>query len=239
MTDRQDTATGLTAERLKEWVVDDELAWDVGWDISRQAVKYYNEVTPRKVLALIDAHEEALTALEAKTAEVEDARKYRTLPPGYVWQDYYSPDEVIAIRREVEFAIKTAERERDEARAEVEHLVSDLAVARGNHSTTKIALDNARAEAESWEKAWRSSNEERNAYRDDSVRYRLDRGRQESRADRAEAALERVKVLHRKEPARYYESDLNPNRRYDCLGCGEGRAWPCPTIRAIEGADDV
>ena len=79
---------------------------------------------PKPVYATIDneAVLALIAALEAKTAEVEDARKYRTLPPGYVWQDYYSPDEVIVIRREVEFAIETAERERDEARAVIEQV---------------------------------------------------------------------------------------------------------------------
>ena len=92
----------------------------------------YVSVEKQELLALIAALEglsttnehlvayarKAEAALEAKTAEVEEARKYRTLPPGYVWQDYYSPDEVIKIRREAEFVIEATVRERDEARAD-------------------------------------------------------------------------------------------------------------------------
>ncbi|OHT86926.1 hypothetical protein [Mycobacteroides saopaulense] len=65
-------------------------------------------------------------------AEVEQARSYRSLPPNMVWQDYYSPNEVIALREEIEHwkslwqgtvedSTKVIQ-ERDEALREVEKL---------------------------------------------------------------------------------------------------------------------
>lgn len=52
-------------------------------------------------------------------AEVERLSSYRSLPDGYVWQDYYSPDEVIRIREPLEAEVDQALEERDQARAAV------------------------------------------------------------------------------------------------------------------------
>lgn len=46
-------------------------------------------------------------------------------------------------------------------------------------------------------------------------------------------ALKSVLFRHRPEPARYYGTDLNPDQEFDCRGCGEGRAYPCGTVRDI------
>jgi hypothetical protein len=43
-----------------------------------------------------------LAAFEDALAELDNARRFRSLPDGYVWQDYYSPDEVIRIRTEID-----------------------------------------------------------------------------------------------------------------------------------------
>lgn len=48
-----------------------------------------------------------------------------------------------------------------------------------------------------------------------------------------------VRELHSKEPARYYGTDLNPNNEFDCSCCGEGRPWPCATIRTLDAAQPV
>lgn len=37
--------------------------------------------------------------------EIALLRRYRSVPPGMVWQDYYSPDEVIEIREELQAEI--------------------------------------------------------------------------------------------------------------------------------------
>lgn len=93
--------------------------------------------------------------------------------------------------------------------------------------------------------------------------------REKARADRAEAALERVRALHRKAHAifswseggvRYEEPCENCNGapgvhdcgcwadeqvEYVCAECDRGKGkhrdsgWPCPTVQAIEGADDA
>ena len=146
-------------------------------------------VEKQELLALIDA-------LEAKTDELEEARKYRTLPPGYVWQDYYSPDEVIVIRREVEFAIETAERERDEALAEVSKI-----------ECRAVELS--------------------------------------KRAEKAEAAIERVKALHHDAgESQGYTPEVRGGYGtipHCCASCGTfgeyGTPWPCETIQAIQGAE--
>ncbi|UOQ60366.1 hypothetical protein MUN76_15255 [Leucobacter rhizosphaerae] len=54
-----------------------------------------------------------------------------------------------------------------------------------------------------------------------------------ARVRELEASIERVKALHRSVPARYFGTDLNPSRQFDCWCCGEGKKWPCPTIRAL------
>ena len=56
-----------------------------------------------------------------------------------------------------------------------------------------------------------------------------------SRLEQAEQAVARVRAKHSPVPARYYGTDLNPHRKYDCDGCGEGRPWPCSNIRALDG----
>lgn len=38
--------------------------------------------------------------------ELERLRSYKSLPPGMVWQDYYSPDDVCKIRAEYETEIE-------------------------------------------------------------------------------------------------------------------------------------
>lgn len=48
------------------------------------------------------------------------------------------------------------------------------------------------------------------------------------------AMVESVLNRHRPVTARYYKTDLNPDREFDCEGCGEGTAYPCPTVRGIE-----
>ncbi|UTM47068.1 hypothetical protein [Glutamicibacter mysorens] len=78
--------------------------------------------------------------------------------------------------------------------------------------------------AESLEQAERERDEWRGKY-DESETARIF----------GEAQQERVRALHSPEPARYYGTDLNPNRQHDCAGCGEGWAWPCGTIRALDG----
>lgn len=50
------------------------------------------------------------------------------------------------------------------------------------------------------------------------------------------AALTAVLDRHKKEPARYYGTDLNPHNEFDCQGCGEGKSWPCPTVARIADA---
>lgn len=40
--------------------------------------------------------------VEAAEAKLAEARNQRALAPGYVWQDYYSPDDVLRIRQEIE-----------------------------------------------------------------------------------------------------------------------------------------
>lgn len=51
--------------------------------------------------------------------------------------------------------------------------------------------------------------------------------------DSISMAVASVLSIHAKTPARYYGTDLNPDRQYDCQGCGEGRAWPCSTVYVI------
>lgn len=178
-------------ERVRVSSPDDGDDYNLAEGVLRADARHIATFDPPTVLALIAAHEEALTALEAahkcealcndvererdhlfvaleaKTAEVDEARKYRALPHGYVWQDYYSPDEVIAIRREVEFAIETAERERDEARAALkakDSYVGDL-----------------EEQIQHIKSLWRATG-----------RTEADQHR---RADRAEAVLERVRAV--------------------------------------------
>lgn len=55
----------------------------------------------------------------------------------------------------------------------------------------------------------------------------------EAERDAALSTIAKVEALHQRVPARYFGTDLNPSRQYDCRCCGEGRAWPCPTIRAL------
>lgn len=45
---------------------------------------------------------ELLERLAATEAQLAEARSYKTLPSGLVWQDYYSPDDVLRIRQEIE-----------------------------------------------------------------------------------------------------------------------------------------
>ncbi|MGQ3384505.1 hypothetical protein [Glutamicibacter sp. TV12E] len=56
-----------------------------------------------------------------------------------------------------------------------------------------------------------------------------------SRLEQAEQAVARVREKHSPVPARYYGTDLNPHRKFDCDGCGEGSPWPCSNIRALDG----
>lgn len=60
-----------------------------------------------------------------------------------------------------------------------------------------------------------------------------------ARAEAAEAAVQRVREMHKPTPARYYGTDLNPQRRNDCAACGEGTAWPCATIRTLDGGEQA
>jgi len=53
--------------------------------------------------------------------------------------------------------------------------------------------------------------------------------------EQAEQAVARVREKHSPVPARYYGTDLNPHREFDCNGCGEGWPWPCSNIRAVDG----
>ena len=76
-------------------------------------------------------------------------------------------------------------------------------------------------ELEGW-KDWRKYVDEAAA----RVEAQIDQFNRE-RADRAEAALERVRELH--EMRRAYADD------WDTCACGYDR-YPCPTIQAIEGA---
>lgn len=45
---------------------------------------------------------ELLLEVDRLTADLDVARHQRSLGPGMVWQDYYSPDEVVRIRTELE-----------------------------------------------------------------------------------------------------------------------------------------
>ncbi|NOR03669.1 hypothetical protein HGK72_26825 [Mycolicibacterium fortuitum] len=47
-----------------------------------------------------------LKVIERQATEVERLRSYKSLPPGMVWQDYYSPDDVCKIRAEYEAEIE-------------------------------------------------------------------------------------------------------------------------------------
>ncbi|MDG5773909.1 hypothetical protein [Mycolicibacterium fortuitum] len=49
---------------------------------------------------------QARTLVPELVAEVERLRSYKSLPPGWVWQDYYSPDDVCKIRAEYEAEIE-------------------------------------------------------------------------------------------------------------------------------------
>ncbi|MDV6309931.1 hypothetical protein [Gordonia amicalis] len=49
-----------------------------------------------------DACPDCRRIVDRLLAELDNARRFRSLPDGYVWQDYYSPDEVIRIRTEIE-----------------------------------------------------------------------------------------------------------------------------------------
>jgi hypothetical protein len=58
-------------------------------------------------------------ALDAQAVELAQARHYRSLPDGMVWQDYYSPTEQLALRTELETACAESERALSDARAEL------------------------------------------------------------------------------------------------------------------------
>ncbi|UJQ86415.1 hypothetical protein WOJTEK_86 [Gordonia phage Wojtek] len=53
-------------------------------------------------------------------AELDQARRFRSLPDGYVWQDYYSPDEVIRIREGIEAERDAALATLQQVRARIE-----------------------------------------------------------------------------------------------------------------------
>jgi len=67
------------------------------------------------VCTTVDLVRELLDALDAAHAENEQLRSYKSLPVGMVWRDYYSPDDVIKIRRPLDDEI-------EQLRAEVERL---------------------------------------------------------------------------------------------------------------------
>ena len=60
-------------------------------------------------------------------AEVERLRKYRSIPPGMVWQDYYSPDEVIKIRKPLEDEIERLQHELRDAARRIKAFAKDCA----------------------------------------------------------------------------------------------------------------
>lgn len=139
---------------------------------SRKRVAAFFENLPETLLALI-------AALEAKTAEAVQWEAACT-----------SQDEALTmqINEAVEWG-RERERERDEARAEVERITSQWRAT-------------GRAEAD-----------------------------QHRRADRAEAALERVKKLHAEIGYPEYMTTCD-----HCYGPHDQAVdWPCPTIQAIEG----
>lgn len=52
-------------------------------------------------------------------AEVERLRSYRSIPQGMVWQDYYSPDEVIKVRKPLDDEIERLRTENKRLRSVV------------------------------------------------------------------------------------------------------------------------
>jgi len=76
---------------------------------------------------------ELLADVEAARAEISRLRNYRSLPLDMVWRDYYSPDEVIKIRRPLDDEIERlrAEVERLRANQRVEQLEPWLGKCKG------------------------------------------------------------------------------------------------------------
>ena len=80
---REAAETALEAGRQHSFIVPTSL------------YRFHDAFTPSVGVALLDRVRE----LEAELAK---ARNYRSLPYNCVWQDYYSPDEVIKLRAEAD-----------------------------------------------------------------------------------------------------------------------------------------
>lgn len=78
-----------------------------------------------------------LAVIAERDAEVERLRSYRSLPDGYVWQDYYSPDDVIKIR-------ESLEAERDDAIASANDWADNYATAAAERDEARAAIREAR-----------------------------------------------------------------------------------------------
>lgn len=214
------------------------------------ALRRFHEATyPPTVLSLI-------AALEAKTAEVEGCKQRFSCDGGCSYGD--GPQEECSLHgrnpRELWEAIGGLARERDEARAEVEALQAWQAqtvrrvrdTVAGEHYAMLVVEDIPNADygelidtlVEQRDDA-RAALKAKDSYVGD-LEEQLQHikslwratGRAEAdehrRADRAEAALERVRALHRKRRA--YADD------WDTCTCGYG-SHPCPTILALEAGE--
>lgn len=64
----------------------------------------YNQIITdaRFIAAAPQLVADLLSLIEEQEQQIARLKNYRSLPDGYVWQDYYSPDEVMKIRREYE-----------------------------------------------------------------------------------------------------------------------------------------
>lgn len=164
---------------------------------------------PPTALALI-------AALEAKTAEVEDARKEARM-------------------RRSESA--DFERERDEARAEVQRLeesLVELAPSAAIMPTTEVVVDGDFF-------TWGDLPGVLSRARESLAEARRESKGQYVKRQNAEAALERVRALH--QPVDIEPSETICDACSTLRGTGENmryfpyEEYPCPTIQAIEGAE--
>ena len=217
---------------------------------------------------IVNLLETAVAALEAQTAEVEqmsmpvevewdgrwrtlaqseaDARKVlmRDTKAGLIdryirqWQSDLQGSEFVVSM--LTHRADAAERERDEARAEASKIEGRAVEWSKRAETAEAAAKYATGRMIDARALLQQMADRIDPFVFDELASELDDqpldangDTFEHRLNRAEAALERVRALHPRK-----EFDDSPGEFY-CDACQRTAGlWPCPTVQAIEGADD-
>ncbi|AGT20589.1 hypothetical protein PBI_SARFIRE_58 [Mycobacterium phage SarFire] len=157
--------SGMALDRLDAMLADSALSYPMEWGPTRgsdfdddSVYLVYEEADTRALITLIEHSQHVHVAIDLEgnsarslvpelIAEVERLRSYKSLPLDMVWQDYYSPDDVLKIRQPLDAEIEQLRAEVERLRAQ-ETRIRELCV--GDWIMVKNPLNDDKRERAVW-----------------------------------------------------------------------------------------